>query len=190
MKPSQPMPDEVSLSQTKPPEVFVCQFDEEYSPNTPVPRHATMIPTNFLQIPTGLDVNSMNLSSKYTTPQSSMSSIETENSFSSSQESVEFDYTIPPSQGRLLHGRRKSLSENNLAALCKVPSLPTHRRCSSSLSLTKQNNNSCRIKIADDTFNLSLPKPLKKKITKHNSYLAISVSQNLVRNKHGGSTDV
>ena len=170
----------------KPPEVFVCQFDEDYSPDAraSAPKHVTMVPTNFLQVPRTSACSSL-VSSKYMTPYSSVSSSLSERSFSSSQESVDLDYNTPITATRktLLHSRRKSLSENNLAALCRASPTIAKRRSSTA-------NNTYQVKIADDIYNLSLPQPLKKKLTRYKSYLAVSVSQNMVRNKHGGSTDV
>ena len=182
---SNPLPLQLTSNEAslKPPEVFVCQFDEDYSPDahTSAPKHVTMMPTNFLQVPSGSLV-----SSKYMTPYSSVSSSLSERSFSSSQESIDLDYGTPITATRktLLHSRRKSLSENNIAALCKAPPSIAKRRSSSTADNTYQ------VKIADDIYNLSLPQPLKKKMARYKSYLAISVSQHMVRNKHGGSTDV
>lgn len=172
----------------KPPEVFVCHFDDEdYSPNahTSAPKHVTMVPTDFLQVPSTSACSSI-VSSKYMTPYSSVSSSLSERSFSSSQESVDLDCNTPIKAPRktLLHSRRKSLSENNLATLCRAPPSIAKRRSSSNA------DNACQVKIADDIYKLSLPQPLKRKMAHYKSYLAISVSQNMVRNKHGGSTDV
>lgn len=176
----------------------MCHFDEDYSPNTlyASPKHATMVPTEFLQVPPKVGANSTNsvISSKYMSPYGSVNSLPSDNSFNSSQESIDLDYSMPVTATRkkLLHSRRKSLSENNIAALCRPTPSMTKRRSSGSVTLGNQlyNNNAYQIKIADDIYNLSLPKPLKKKMSEYNSYLAISVSQNMVRNKHGGSTDV
>lgn len=184
-----------SPSQLNPPEVFVCHFDKDYPPNTfhtSAPKHATMVPTDLLQVPnTKANANSTNsvISSKYMTPYDSENSLPTDHSFSSSQESVDLDYdmAITATRKKLLRSRRKSLSENNIAALCKPSS--SNRRRSSCGSVTISHD-AYQIKIANDVYNLSLPKPLKKKISQYNSYLAISISQNMVRNKHGGSTDV
>ena len=186
--------DETSLSQPRPPEVFVCQFDKDYSPgrlHASMPKHVTMVPTDLLQVPTkgnAISTNSV-ISSKYMTPYGSVNSLLTDRSFSSS-ESVDLDYDMPITATRknLLRSRRKSLSENNIAALCKASS--SNRRRSSCGSATISHSDAYEIKIANNTYNLSLPKPLRNKISKYNSYLAISVSQNMVRNKHGGSTDV
>jgi len=192
--------DEVGLSQSRAPEVFVCQFDEEYSPEThytAAPKHATMLPTNLLQVPTKNNINTNSLnsmySSKYMTPYGSVNSLLTNHSLSSSQESIGLDYekSVMATRKRLLCSRRKSLSENNLAALCQTPSLLSKRHSNSNVSIVNQSsNNACQVKIADDVYNLHLPKPLKNKISRCNSYLAISVSRKMIRNKHGESTDV
>ena len=184
-----------SPSQLNPPEVFVCHFDEDYSPNTfrtSVPKHATMVPTDLLQVPnTKVNANSTNsvISSKYMTPYGSDNSLPTDHSFSSSQESIDLDYDLPitATRKKLLRSRRKSLSENNIAALCKPSSLNRRRSSCGSVTIS---HNAYQIKIANDIYKLSLPKPMKKKMSQYNSYLAISISQNMVRNKHGGSTDV
>ena len=184
-----------SPTQPKPPEVFVCHFDKDYPPDTfhtSVPKHATMVPTDLLQVPTtkgnAYSINSV-ISSKYMTPYGSENSLPTDQSFSSSQESVDLDYDMPitTTRKKLLCSRRKSLSENNIAALCKPSS--SNRRRSSCGSVTISHD-AYQIKIANDVYSLSLQKPLKKKMSQYNSYLAISISQNMVRNKHGGSTDV
>lgn len=189
-----PVTDETSLSQPKTPELFVCHFDEVYSPDmtyTSAPKHATMVPTDLLQVPRKTNnvksVNSIS-TSKYITPYTSVNSIMTDQSTSSS-ESVTMDYDLPitGARGRLLRSRRKSLSENNLAALCKAPPSTINRRSSSSTDIMNQ---AYQIKIEDDIYNLCLPKPLGSKISQNNAYFAISISQNMVRNKHGGSTDV
>ena len=185
-------------AQPKPPEVFVCQFDKDYSPDTlhtSVPKHVTMVPTDFLQVPTAkVNANSTNsvISSKYITPYGSENSLLTDHSFSSSQESVDLDYDMPitATRKKLLRSRRKSLSENNIAALCKPTYTFSNRRRSSCSSATISHNDAYQIKIANDIYKLSLPKPLKNKMSQYNSYLAISISQNMVRNKHGCSTDV
>ena len=187
--------DEATPTQPKPPEVFVCQFDGDYSPNTlynSVPKHATMVPTDrdLLQVPTKVNTNSTYsfVSSKYMTPYASVNSLLTNHSLGSSQESIDMDYDmgITGTRKKLLHSRRKSLSENNIAALCRAPSLNFRRNSSGSATISE----SYQIKVANDIYKLCLPKPLKNKMTQYNSYLAISISQNMVRNKHGGSTDV
>lgn len=176
---------EASLPQPKPPEIFVCHFNEDYSPDThtSAPKHATMVPTDFLRLPIKTNAVSMNsfTSSNYMMSCGSMKSLVSDNSFNFSENGdSDYDTSLTATRNKLMHSRRKSLSENNLSTLCRPPPTVAKRRSSGTY----------QIKMARDIYNLNLLKPLKNTMSRYNSYLAISVSQNMVRNKHGGSTDV